>query len=529
MIFFDFNFRQLLIYGIHVGHSISNSLLYCAWFISAFRQSTAIINLFKSILMFRVTFLLLSNILAFNGPVWFINMDKSTERYIRYSALSCGEFFVTTNWVRGSISNYPNVFNSYRNLAKYSKFFLSKKKAILKFTLKHWLLTRHSWPRLVFSSNLNLSYVPIHEATSLKIPCASIVDTNSWSQNVSLAIPGNDESLNCIAFYNDLFCNFILNKKFSLICSWYVNIRVPNRLVNFLDWISYNYSSFNNKNILTIKPKENISLNFYKKISLFYSMNYWKFSIKENLDLIHFININNRTSELFIIFSSFKYRLFSYLNLYFYKKYFISKSFYKNIFVNDLMFKHKYINDFFIEVKFYNASYLKNHLYKPFKFYHFIFRNVFFYYFIIKYYKIKLMRYIDKGFLHFWSFFVNILFLKNFVISDSIKNKNKKKPFNKIQKGLFFSWKKEFNFNILDMSKLKLNFNISNIKIKSIIPNRFWLGTTKFIIFNYKFYNPFIINYSLKKRRNGYIRYLDSLLSKKNKSVNLKYLRWYWK
>jgi ribosomal protein S2 len=52
-----------------------------------------------------------------------------------------------------------------------------------------------------------------------KIPCISVVDTDTWTQVSSLAIPGNDESLGCIIFYNDIVSNFVLVKKFSLVAS----------------------------------------------------------------------------------------------------------------------------------------------------------------------------------------------------------------------------------------------------------------------------------------------------------------------
>jgi ribosomal protein S2 len=52
------------------------------------------------------------------------------------------------------------------------------------------------------------------EALSLGIFCLGIVDTNVKSQSVSIAVPGNDESLNSVIFYNNLICNYILLLKF---------------------------------------------------------------------------------------------------------------------------------------------------------------------------------------------------------------------------------------------------------------------------------------------------------------------------
>jgi len=45
----------------------------------------------------------------------------------------------------------------------------------------------------------------------------AIVDTNTKSQSINLAIPGNDESLNCVIFYNEVVSNYILLCKFNLV------------------------------------------------------------------------------------------------------------------------------------------------------------------------------------------------------------------------------------------------------------------------------------------------------------------------
>jgi ribosomal protein S2 len=62
-----------------------------------------------------------------------------------------------------------------------------------------------------------MSYGPCHEAHKLKIPCLGIVDTDSPLKLVSIAIPGNDESILAVSFYNTLISTFILYKKFKYI------------------------------------------------------------------------------------------------------------------------------------------------------------------------------------------------------------------------------------------------------------------------------------------------------------------------
>ena len=50
--------------------------------------------------------------------------------------------------------------------------------------------------------------------TLAMIPCMGIVDTNTHAQSCSIAVPGNDDSIECIIFYNELVSEYILFRKF---------------------------------------------------------------------------------------------------------------------------------------------------------------------------------------------------------------------------------------------------------------------------------------------------------------------------
>jgi len=82
---------------------------------------------------------------------------------------------------------------------------------------------------------VNSSYQPAKETISLGIPCIGIVDSNTYTHVVSIALPGNDDSVECLVFYNEFISKFILLKKFSLILLWFFNIRKHKRLLAFKD------------------------------------------------------------------------------------------------------------------------------------------------------------------------------------------------------------------------------------------------------------------------------------------------------
>lgn len=225
---------RLLLYGIHVGHSFKNSILFAAWFIFTYRQNIYIINLYKTLWNIRNGFVGVNYSVRFGHPVWFINIEKSTEVYIKSSAKICGEFSYTTFWIHGMISNYIIMLLS---LAKLSRYFKDAWKGTWKKLEMQWFYSRYTWPRSVFISNIFNNRWPSNECTITGIPCLGIVDTNVSGDDTNIATPGNDDSNDSIVFYNSYFSKYIIDKKYGIIVRWLSKIRRKERIISFAEWI----------------------------------------------------------------------------------------------------------------------------------------------------------------------------------------------------------------------------------------------------------------------------------------------------
>lgn len=82
---------------------------------------------------------------------------------------------------------------------------------------------------------------------------------------ISIPFPGNDESLDCLLFYNSLVSYYILLRKFKNIFTWFFFMRKIKRLNKFKDWIYLNLFK-------TLKnSKKNIKFN--KKFNISYFLN----------------------------------------------------------------------------------------------------------------------------------------------------------------------------------------------------------------------------------------------------------------
>lgn len=208
-------YAQLVGMGVHVGHSEVNSSVYAAWMVYGYRSGVCLIDLFKFVTMLRYGFSIIDFMVALGRPLWFVNKDKSFARYVRYYALKCGEFSSTLRWIRGMLSNFRVVGRLAKKHLLLSSVARGRRLLRLDTTLSQWFLTRYTWPGLVFVSSVTLNYFVVNETFSCEIPCMGIADSDALVQGCSVAVPGNDDSLDSVVFYHDLVAEYVLYRKFS--------------------------------------------------------------------------------------------------------------------------------------------------------------------------------------------------------------------------------------------------------------------------------------------------------------------------
>jgi ribosomal protein S2 len=254
----EFSYNYLVSFSVHIGHSIKNSSPFCAWMVLAKRQDILLINLFKWTFMMHWGLSVFEAAVISRSPVWFVSLDPIKSAIVRLSAMYCGEFNVTSGWISGMLSNYYMICLSWaknRSLAAFVRPTLQKR---LSDIYDHWMLTRISWPRAVFLCGVQKSFRVARESIKARIPCVSIADTLGGHQALSLAVPGNDDTMDSIYFHNFLSAKTILRKKYALVFAWYYHVRQEKRLGNFERWFalmsaarkkkqqSYNYLLWNN-------------------------------------------------------------------------------------------------------------------------------------------------------------------------------------------------------------------------------------------------------------------------------------------
>jgi ribosomal protein S2 len=71
------------------------------------------------------------------------------------------------------------------------------------------------FPYLGIVPNIIEGYVTIHDFLKGRVSCVGVVDSNVSSEEITIPLPGNDDSILCINFYLHIFTKKIFSQKVS--------------------------------------------------------------------------------------------------------------------------------------------------------------------------------------------------------------------------------------------------------------------------------------------------------------------------
>jgi len=381
---------QLLLYGVHVGHSFKNSTIFSGWLVYTYRQNILIINLFKTMLLLKNGYVGLNAACQFAGPIWFINLHRAVELFVNYAAKQCGEFCYSTYWIHGMISNWIVLANTFRKLNRMITGAHKGQFSKLEMDSSPWIFTRLSWPRVSFVSSVSTSPYPTKESLYACVPCLGIVDTDISGHIANIPIPGNDDSLDCIVFYNTHISQYILEKKYGNVSGWFFHVRNGKRLVNFVDWVYAFYINKSgsieaNKILKKQKEKKNIvkilkqKLSFTVKtgdhfswgIDFFFGKNYGLTSFKEQVDLFEPDEQQFNLEKVFLMHRKTSIFLSKAINYFIIKTSWRFKKYIKRKSFSDKLFKLRFMVGFYHPVGDWESStnyldqrFLPNKIYK---------------------------------------------------------------------------------------------------------------------------------------------------------------------
>jgi small subunit ribosomal protein S2 len=221
------NMREMLEAGVHFGHLTRFRdpsmvpYIYCA------QNGVHIINLEKTLPMFREALKVIGKIASRNGKILFVGTKRAAKHLVAEYAQKCGMPYVDHRWLGGTLTNYKTIKQSIRRLRDLES--IQQDGTLAHLTKKEGLRLGRELEKLdrslggikdmgglpdaIFVIDVGHEKIAIREANRLGIPVLGVVDTNYNPAGVDYPIPGNDDAMRAIDLYLKSVTETILESK----------------------------------------------------------------------------------------------------------------------------------------------------------------------------------------------------------------------------------------------------------------------------------------------------------------------------
>ena len=211
----DVSMRQMLEAGVHFGHQTRFWSPKMGPYIFGARNKIHIINLEKTLPMYRDAMNFLGSVSAARGKILFVGTKRQAGRVVREEAQRCNSPYVDHRWLGGMLTNFKTVKNSIarlveldemaasganRGLTKKETLMLERERAKLDRSLSG-IREMKGLPDALLVIDVDHERIAVAEARKLGIPVVGVCDTNSSPDGIDYPIPGNDDAIRAIRLY----------------------------------------------------------------------------------------------------------------------------------------------------------------------------------------------------------------------------------------------------------------------------------------------------------------------------------------
>lgn len=222
--------KQMLEAGLHFGHQTRRWNPKMKPYIFGPRNGIYIINLDKSIRLFRKAYDYIVEETSKGGYVLFVGTKRQAQAIIKEEAIRCGMYYINHRWLGGTLTNFQTIKKGVDRLKSIEA--MQEDGSISKFPKKEVLLMEkeriklerniggiknmRSLPTVVFVIDPNKEQIAVKEANKLNIPVIALADTNCNPEGISHIIPGNDDAIRAIKLITSAIADSVLDGRSQL-------------------------------------------------------------------------------------------------------------------------------------------------------------------------------------------------------------------------------------------------------------------------------------------------------------------------
>lgn len=216
--------KELLEAGVHFGHETKRWDPKMKPYIFGARDGIYIIDLQKTVQMFREAYQFVRDTAAKGEPVLFVGTKKQAQESIREEATRCNMFYINHRWLGGMLTNYQTIKKSIDRLNRLEQmrneeiFDLLPKKEIMQLEKERNRLEKSlggikmmdRLPGAVFIIDTRKEKIAVNETRKLGIPSVGIVDSNCNPEEITYPIPGNDDAIRAIRLLSSRMADAVI-------------------------------------------------------------------------------------------------------------------------------------------------------------------------------------------------------------------------------------------------------------------------------------------------------------------------------
>jgi small subunit ribosomal protein S2 len=204
--------KELLEAGVHFGHQTKRWNPKMKPYIFGARNGIYIIDLQKTVRMFRIAYDFIVDTVAKGKSVLFVGTKKQAREAIYEEANRCEMFYIHNRWLGGMLTNFQTIKKSIDRLnylneiendgsinlyTKKEALRLQKEQKKLDTTLGG-IRNMNKLPGAIFIIDPKNESIAIREGKRLNIPIVAVVDTNCDPEDIDFVVPGNDDAIRSV-------------------------------------------------------------------------------------------------------------------------------------------------------------------------------------------------------------------------------------------------------------------------------------------------------------------------------------------
>jgi small subunit ribosomal protein S2 len=222
--------KQMLEAGLHFGHQTRRWNPKMKPYIFAPRNGIYIINLDKTVGLFKKAYDYVVQETSKGGYILFVGTKRQAQATIKEEAIRCGMYYIDLRWLGGTLTNFQTIKKGVDRLKSIEA--MQEDGSINKFPKKEILLMEkeriklerniggiknmRSLPAAVFVIDPNKEQIVVKEANKLNIPVIALADTNCNPDGISYIIPGNDDAIRAIKLITSAIADAVMDGRSQL-------------------------------------------------------------------------------------------------------------------------------------------------------------------------------------------------------------------------------------------------------------------------------------------------------------------------